>query len=183
LKREGPPVAALAILGVVVPSWRNFLAWAPHRRRIAAAATVVAILIVFLCVDFSEQAQATAGLSYHAEVWGKLAQHLFDWSSFHFLFWGAAVVVVVLAASGRQAARTVWLIVALCAFPAAIFLFTPQARFALNDQTPSRLFMQIAPALVLALAAAMAPHRRPEVPSGEPDRREEDVPKGTEAEA
>jgi len=39
-------------------------------------------------------------------------------------------------------------------FVASIFLLTPQARFALNDQTPSRLFLQAAPAIILTLFMA-----------------------------
>ncbi|MFH1417029.1 MAG: hypothetical protein ABII12_01905 [Planctomycetota bacterium] len=52
----------------------------------------------------------------------------------------------------------VLLALALCGFQAAVFLFTDQARFALNDQTPSRLFMQLAPALILVFGATMSPN-------------------------
>jgi hypothetical protein len=49
------------------------------------------------------------------------------------------------------------LVLAWCGLIAATFVFTPQSRFALNDQTPSRLFLQVTPAIVILLAATLGP--------------------------
>ncbi len=157
LKRESEALAAIAVLAVVIPSWRHVRAWSMRERWIVFALAAGAVLIVGRVVDFSEQAEAAGELAYHSAVWGRLWQHLFEWSSFQFLWWiVAAAVAAAVWRRGEHWGPAVLLAAGLCGFHAAVFLFTPQARFAMNDQTPSRLFMQLAPALVAAMAAAVA---------------------------
>jgi hypothetical protein len=88
LKRESPALVAIAVLAVLIPSWRNILAWSIRTCIAAAVVGGMAVLAVGLVVDFSEQKEAARLLEYHPAVWGKLAQHLFEWSSFHFSFGG-----------------------------------------------------------------------------------------------
>ncbi len=169
LKRESVALAAITIFVMLLTSWRLILAWSRRTRAIVAVVTVAMGVAVFVFVDISEQADAAAGLGYHPEVWSRLCQHVLGWSSFHFLFWGLlAATVFLVVRSGLPLGRAcpgqngssarcvaVLLMLGLCGFQASVFLFTPQARFALNDQTPSRLFMQLAPALILVLSASM----------------------------
>ncbi len=159
-KRESPVLAAIAMLAVLAPSWHICASWS-HRTCVAVIAWVVAaVTIVAFVVDFSEQADAAGEIGWHPEVWPALGRHLFEWSSFSFLFWliVAGVAAMILSPAPRLLHRVPILLlsVGLAAFPAAVFLLTPQARFALNDQTPSRLFMQVAPAIVVALAVGMS---------------------------
>jgi hypothetical protein len=158
LKRESPALAAIAVLAVLLPSWRNIRAWSAGMRVVALAIAGVAVLIVAWVVDFSEQKDAAAAFGYHPAVWAKLWQHLFVWSSFHFLFWALGATAVAAACAGYipRRAPAFLLTLGLCGFHAAVFLFTPQARFALNDQTPSRLFLQLAPSLVLVWGIPLA---------------------------
>lgn len=158
LKREGPPLAAISVAAIVLPNWRvlRLMSW---RGRLASCLLgAVGFVAVALLVDFTEQTQAAASISYHPEVWRKLGQHLFAWSSFSLLFWLVVVGWLGLLLPAGRLARlpTFLLVLGLCAFQAGVFLFTEQSRFAMNDQTPSRLFMQLAPALVIALATAWA---------------------------
>ena len=172
LKRESPMLAAVTILAVVVPSWRLVGAWSMRQRWAAFIPAAGAVLIVGRVVDFSEQAEAAGDLAYHPAVWGRLWRHLFEWSSFQFLFWivAASAVAVAWRRRGEHWMPALLLAVGLCGFHAAVFLFTPQERFAMNDQTPSRLFMQAAPALVVALAAALAGELRPRGADAAPSR-------------
>lgn len=164
-KRESPVLAAIILLAVFVPSWRIAAAWSGRAWVAFIASIVFALVVIGLTVDFSEQADAAGEIAYHPEVWPALGRHLFEWSSFSFLFWliAAGVAVMIFAPAARLLLRTRVLLLSLglAAFPAAVFLLTPQARFALNDQTPSRLFMQVAPALVVALAVGLSRGWRP----------------------
>ncbi|HVP11325.1 MAG TPA: hypothetical protein VMV94_09100 [Phycisphaerae bacterium] len=152
LKRESAALAAIIVLAVLLPSVGNVRAWSTRARLGALAFIGAIVLIVAVVVDTTEQKEAVVKLDYYPAVWAKLGQHLFAWSSFHFLFWALVAVAVTLSCSRRtsQVAPAILLTLGLCGFQAAVFLFTPQARFALNDQTPSRLFLQLVPSLVLA---------------------------------
>jgi hypothetical protein len=179
LKRESPVLAAIVLLAVLASSGRRVLAWTPRAAVEAAAILIAGVLVLWTVVDFSEQVEAAADLGYHAAVWAKLGQHLFEWSSFHFLFWGlaAAFVVAVRFRGAVHKAPAILAVIGLCGFHAVVFAFTPQARFALNDQTPSRLFMQIVPTLIVALSIPLAtglasPPRPQESPDGELGRRD-----------
>jgi len=158
LKRESSALAVATVLAVAVPSWRMTATWATARRWVAFVLATGAVLLVGRVIDFSEQAKAAGELAYHPGVWGRLWRHLFEWSSFQFLFWivAASTAAVAWRRRGEHWMPAVLLTVGLCGFHAAVFLFTPQERFAMNDQTPSRLFMQAAPALVAGLAVALA---------------------------
>jgi len=158
LKREGPPLAAIAVAAIVVPSGRLFRLMSWRGRLASGLLGAVGVVAVALLVDFTEQTEAAASIRYHPEVWRKLWQHLFAWSSFSLLFWLVVVGWLGLFLPAGRFARlpTFLLVLGLCAFQAGVFLFTEQSRFAMNDQTPSRLFMQLAPALVIALATAWA---------------------------
>ena len=119
---------------------------------------VVAVLVVVRVVDFSEQEDTMRLLAYHPAVWAKLAAHLFEWSSFHFVFWGLIAVAAAVSCSrhNRHRLPAILLTIGLCGFHAAVFVLTPQARFAMNDQTPSRLFMQLVPSLVVVWAISLS---------------------------
>ena len=158
MKREGPPIAAIAVLSVALTSWRHVLDW-PVRLRFGVLVTAgVVVACVLAVIDFTEQTENARALDYHPLVWAALWRHAFDWSSFHFLFWLAAGALPVVACLRGATHRgpAVLLTVGLCGFIAGVFVLTPQARFALNDQTPSRLLLQVAPAMILALAIPLA---------------------------
>jgi hypothetical protein len=158
LKRESPALVTIAVLAVFIPSWRNILAWPARTCVVAAIVAGAAVLTVAMVVDFSEQKKAAEMFDYHPGVWARLAQHLFEWSSFHFIFWGLAVVAAAAFCIRHTSSRmpAILLTIGLCGFHAAVFLLTPQALFAFNDQTPSRLFMQVVPSLVLAWAIPLS---------------------------
>ena len=158
LKRESSALAAIAVATVLLSSRRNLQAWSARTWKGAVVAAGGAVLIVASLVDFSEQTGAASAFGYHPGVWAKLWQHLFEWSSFHFLFWGLAAAAILLSCIRHSPNRSpaILLTLGLCGFHVAVFLLTPQARFALNDQTPSRLFLQIVPSLVLAWAIPLS---------------------------
>ncbi len=156
-KREGPPVVAITLAILVGGSWRQLLPYSRAIRLTLAAATVMGALLILCVVGFSDHAENVSAIGYHSGVWSALARHLFVWDSFHILFWLVAASLPVLfwrkkLADGISAAL---LIICWCGLIAAIFVLTPQAVFALNDQTPSRLFLQVAPSIVLVLGAVL----------------------------
>lgn len=159
MKREGPPVVALALAVLVGTAWQQVLVYSRTVRWGIGAAAAVGVALTFVVVGFSDHAESVAALAYHSGVWSALGRHLFVWDSFHALAWIIAVLLPALVwrhklANGTAAAL---LVLAWCGLIAAIFVLTPQARFALNDQTPSRLFLQIAPAIGVLLAATLGP--------------------------
>ena len=158
MKREGPPIVAAAALAVMVVSRRNLAALAPRVRAGLIALALLAVVAVAALVNLTDVAANVRAFGYHPEVWPALGRHLFAWSSFAFLFWALAAAAILVLFNPRAAQRRAALLLLLLLFglDAAIFLFTPQARFALNDQTPSRLFLQTVPAVILAMAIPVA---------------------------
>jgi len=156
MKREGPAVAGAAVIALLVPTARSLLDWPRRAKRIAALLALVACIVVATLMNTADLRRDAAALEYHPEVWNALARHLFTWSSFHMTFWLIPPAIVALLCLPRTALTwpTVALTVVLLGLWAAIFVLTPNAKFALNDQTPSRSALQIAPALIIAVAAA-----------------------------
>lgn len=159
MKREGPPVVALALVFFLATGRRHLLTYPIRVRWGIAAVVLIGTILTTAVVGFSDHAESVAAFGYHPGVWSALGRHLFTWDSFHALFWLFAFLMPVLlwnrrVESGPAAAL---LVLVWCSLIAAIFIFTPQARFALNDQTPSRLFLQVTPAIVGLLAATLGP--------------------------
>lgn len=163
LKREGPPLALVAVAGFVITSLGNFRSMT--QVKLATAVTILlASAIACICVvDFSEQSEAVAQFAWQPRVAEALVRHAFVWSSlglfFPLLLVGLGLLVVHRSAAHRS--TTLTLILGFLAFDAMVFLLTPQGRFALNDQTPSRLFLQVAPAMILLLASSLARPKEP----------------------
>ena len=157
LKRESPVIAAVAVLSVMTVSLRQIRAMSPHSFKVLIPAAATAILLVATAVDVSDVSDNLAAAEFHPEVWPVLARHLFQWSSFQFLgcavFAGAGLVLFLPKAAHRWPGLL--LLTSLLVLDAAVFLLTPQAVFALNDQTPSRLYLQVLPAIVVALAVPL----------------------------
>jgi hypothetical protein len=158
MKREGPLMAGILVGG--------FLLTSPGAIRRATtlscvgifAMTLTAAMLCRFLLSWSDQADAIAQRGYHPEVWPAIIRHCFQWSSFNLAFY-ILIAAMVLLVLNRQAAHamTTWLIVlGLAGSVVAIFVLTPHAQFALNDQTPSRLFLQIIPAMALLLASSLA---------------------------
>jgi hypothetical protein len=174
-KREGIAVALIIVL-VMLPTRRRLaertgsLPWG--RLALLAAGLVTWTLAV---VDFSDQAATLRDLGWQPGVIAALERHAFRWSSFGLLFWliAAGLAVLPMANAARDRAVCAIVVAGMLAFVAGVFLLTPQSRFALNDQTPSRLLLQIAPAMIVALTATLFdrrddPRRRPSPDAGSP---------------
>lgn len=156
-KREGIGYAVLVLLVFGFASMRYWRGAARRDCLIASVALVVGAVITAWVVDLGDQGRAMTTIRYHPEAWAALARHGLGWLSL-----GPAIAVLgilVVAAAGRAGLRcggtpgmgsAAWLTVGTLLFVAAIFLLTDEARFALNDQTPSRLFLQGLPAMMLA---------------------------------
>ncbi|MCK6457752.1 MAG: hypothetical protein L6Q92_14625 [Phycisphaerae bacterium] len=167
VKREGVFAALALLVCAVLPGL------VMHRRSrgtwIVTAAAVPLMAIALGCtLPWSFIGDTLNGLGLHGDVPRILARHLFSWASFGVLWW--LVPVGLIAASRRRTTNSgssrcgAGLVVFVClliAYTAAIFVLSDNARFAQNDQTPSRCFLQIAPAAILALGAIIARRRRP----------------------
>ena len=154
-KREAPLVVAVAVLVMLVASWRNLVVMQPQLRIALLGLIAVSTAVVGAVVNVADVAESVGAFSYNPEVWPALIRHSLTWSSFGFLFYGLGAAGLLVLYSPRAAAHrwpALLLLLSLFALDACAFLFTPQARFALNDQTPSRLFLQSVPAIILALA-------------------------------
>lgn len=156
-KREGIGYAVLTLLvfGMAGAAfWQN----APWRAcLITAVALAAGASITAWVVDFGDQGRAMTTIRYHPEAWAALVRHGLAWLSL-----GPAMAVlgilvpgfIVRACLRRSTAfgegAAAWLTAGLLAFVMGVFVLTDEARFALNDQTPSRLFLQGLPAMMLA---------------------------------
>lgn len=154
LKREGPPIAAVVFLAMIVPSWTTLQRMTKNQCAWFIGMTIVAAILVLSVVGISDVNENAEKLHYYPDVWQALVRHLLSWSSFQFLFWlvPAILLTVALRKNGTHQVPALLLFVGLFLLDAAIFVLTPQARFALNDQTPSRIFLQAAPAWIAALS-------------------------------
>lgn len=154
MKREGPVVAAVAGTAVMIFGRRHVIEMSMFVRLSMLVTFVASVLTVASVVDVSDVSENLRGFQYESRVWVALTRHLFHWSSFHFMGWGvvAAVFLLLFRSNAVHRGPAILLVLGLLGLDACIFLFTPQARFALNDQTPSRLFLQALPGVVLALA-------------------------------
>lgn len=154
LKREGPILAGTAVLSVLVFS-RRVLGGTPRTAGLGLVALAAsAVATIAATVDMADVADNAGRFGYHPDVWPALIRHLFEWGSFHLMGWliAAGVAAAFLLRRGDHRRPAILLTVALFGLVFGVFLLTPQARFARNDQTPSRLFLQILPAVVVALA-------------------------------
>ncbi len=156
-KREGIGYAVLVLLVFGFASMRYWRGAARRDCLIASVALVAGAVITAWVVDFGDQGQAMTTIRYHPESWAALARHGLAWLSLgpSIVVLGALVVGCAFCLCLRRrsvpgAGEAAWLTVGLLAFVAGIFLLTDEARFALNDQTPSRLFLQGLPAMMLA---------------------------------
>lgn len=153
MKREGPVFAAAVGLVVLLPElWP--LVKSEARKPVGLIVGVVLAAVAVLCViDVRDIWENVRSLEGHGEVLVPLANHAFAWASFDLVFWLLPVAVILVAVT-RQAemrGRAILLAVALLGIDVCIFALTQQYVFAMNDQTPSRLFMQVVPAIVVAM--------------------------------
>ena len=154
-KREAPLVVAVVVLVMLMASWQNLVAMQPRFRVALLGLIAVSVAVVAAVVNVADVTESVGAFRYNAEVWPALMRHLLTWSSFGFLFYGLAAAGLLVLCNPRAATHrwpALLLLLSLFALDASAFLLTPQARFALNDQTPSRLFLQSIPAVILALA-------------------------------
>lgn len=158
-KREGPVLAAIVFLGFAVTSRATILSMTTRARSLGGIALLVGLTWCVLVLDYGEQRASLSQLSWHPEVMGSLIRHAFEWSSFNLGFWLILALLPVVAFYSGAMERWPALLISLglLGFVAAVFLLTPQARFAVNDQTPSRLLLQVAPAIILLMARSLAP--------------------------
>lgn len=155
-KREGV-MAVAAVVGVFIPFMvleriRNGGSWRPLAHLLVAAG--VTAIVACTLMDLTDLSADAGRWAYHPEAWAAIWRHAMEWSTFSFLLPLAAVVAVYLLFAHRTANAylAVILCVSLLAYAVSPFLLTDNVRFALNDQTPSRLLLHIAPAMVVALA-------------------------------
>lgn len=156
-KREGIGYAVLVLLVFGVAGMAFWRGAARRERLIAAVALALSAAITAWVVDLGDQGRAMTTIRYHQEAWAALARHGLEWLSLGpaFAVLGVLLMGCILRAclSGSFAPGTgaaAWLTAGLLAYVAGIFVLTDEARFALNDQTPSRLFLQGLPAMMLA---------------------------------
>ena len=117
-------------------------------------ATVLMGGAVYFLMDLSDLSADAGRWTYHPEAWGALWRHAVEWSSFSFFFplAFATAAGLLIFHRGTYAYLAILHCLALMAYAISPFLLTDNVRFALNDQTPSRLLLHIAPAMVVALA-------------------------------
>lgn len=162
LKREGPPVAGVAMLTLLAASWRRLAAMPTRATWTALAALAVAGVFIARVVDVRDVGDSVEQLRPDVAVLPVLWRHAFEWESFHLAFWLilAAGVALVLVRGLVHRWPALLLAAALFGLDVCVFLLTPQARFAHNDQTPSRLLLQSLPAVIVAWSIALAPWLR-----------------------
>ena len=163
LKREGPPLALIAVAGFLIASLEAFRVMSRGQQATAVTMLLGSAISCIALVDFSEQSDALAQFAWQAGVAQALGRHAFEWSSMG-LFFPLLLIGLGLLVARRSAAHritTLTLVSGFLAFDATVFLLTPQGRFALNDQTPSRLFLQVAPAMILLMASSLARPKEP----------------------
>lgn len=157
MKREGPALAVLVLLPLLIANAGVIQRSTPTAKIGLAASTLLAVILCSVLLDFSDQRSAVASLAWQPGVASAIVRHAFAWGSFLFLFPMAAVLLVMIAVHREAAHRAVTVVTCLLlvGFVAGIFLLTPQGRFALNDQTPSRLLLQIAPTMIVLIASSL----------------------------
>ncbi len=161
MKREGPALAAVAVVTLGLGSFAPLRTMSRRALGLVSGGAAAAIVLAGMVLDFSDLAANLGELGWRPEARPALVRHLLAWDSFHFAGWMAAAAVVALAVAGRNPSRfaVIGYSLGAAAVVAGVFLLTPQARFAVNDQTPSRLFLQILPGIMLGLSAAASGRR------------------------
>lgn len=155
-KREGV-MAVAAVWGVVIlfellPRFPGKVTWRRTGAMLIAASLIG--VAVYTLMDLSDLSGDAGRWAYHPEAWPAIWRHAMEWSTFS-LFFPLAIMVaggLVFFRRGTNAWLAVSLCAALFAYAVSPFLLTDNVRFALNDQTPSRLLLHVAPAMVVALA-------------------------------
>ncbi|MCA9254835.1 MAG: hypothetical protein KDA33_04325 [Phycisphaerales bacterium] len=154
MKREGHVLAAVVAAVMLAPEiLAEFRRGAKDAWRLVAA-LAIAIVVVFALVDNDDVVSDVSQLGWHGEAIASLANHAFGWASFNLAFWlaPAAIIIVALSPKAVMRWRALALTVALLGVDVCVFTLTKEYVFALNDQTPSRLFLQILPTIIVALA-------------------------------
>ncbi len=167
LKREGLFLALAAALGLLVPG----LLRSEHRRdrpgRVILPLVALLALGLTAALPWSFLPDTAAGLDYHPRVLPALAKHAWSWNSL--ALFGLCLPLGCLAlalrmrrgslgsdaSSGTPAAAALFFLLLLACHWISVFLFTDNARFAFNDQTPGRLLIQFAPAAAFALLSVL----------------------------
>ncbi len=159
LKREGPVVTLVAVVALLSPSWRRLAAASPAAIALGMAVGAACIAFVGMVVDVRDVGDNVQQMVADFSVLPVLLRHAFEWGSFHVTFWLMIPAAVALIAAPGLVHRWPALLLAagLLSLDVGIFVLTPQARFAHNDQTPSRLFMQVLPAVIVVWTVALSP--------------------------
>lgn len=157
MKREGPALAILAVGPILLCSFPIIRATSAKSSAWVAAVLAAAVLLCAILLDFSDQHAAFSQLAWQQGVAAALVRHAIEWGSFSILFpiGLVSLVVIALRRDADHRAATVITCLLLIGFVAGIFLLTPLGRFALNDQTPSRLLLQVAPTLIVLMASSL----------------------------
>lgn len=154
MKREGPVLAGAVGVVMLLPELWGLIKSGAKRPAWLVGGVLVAIAVVLLTVDVRDVLHNVASLEVHGEVFPSLVNHAFVWASFDLAFWllPIAIIFIVIARRAEMRTRAIVLAVVLLGIDVCIFALTPQYRFALNDQTPSRLYLQVLPAIIVALS-------------------------------
>lgn len=154
MKREGPVLAGAVGLVMLLPELWPMFKGGEDKPKWLVGAIVVAVVAVLFFVDVRDVWDSVTSLGYHGEVFPQLVNHAFVWASFDLAFWLLPIVLLFVLVSFRAEMqfRPIVLAVVLLGIDVCIFALTPWYRFAMNDQTPSRLYLQVLPAIMVALA-------------------------------
>lgn len=176
MKREGPVLAGVVACVMLLPQLVAAIRQGVVKPKWPTISVIAAVIAVFMLVDLRDVAENFIYMERHGEVFASLVNHAFGWSSFNLAFWllPIAALFVAVRPNAEMRWRAILLAVALLGIDVCIFALTPQFRFAMNDQTPSRLFMQVLPAIIVALAVPISTGLTCRTPSnsavGEPVR-------------
>jgi hypothetical protein len=159
IKREALPLAFLLLAVFVAGGWRRLLEMSRSAAIGLALAALLGVVILARVLDVSDLRDAAGALHYHPEAWKALCRHALGWSSFQFalILIGAAICVLACLGSAPLRGTAICVSIGLLSFVTAVFVLTDYARFALNDQTPSRLLLHVMPAILVVLSAGVVP--------------------------
>ncbi|MCB9853266.1 MAG: hypothetical protein H6819_09245 [Phycisphaerales bacterium] len=154
MKREGPVLAGVVAALMLLPEFRPLMVGSAKMSIRIVVAFLVAVVAVIFLVDLRDVWENIGQLSLHLEVLPSLVNHAYIWASFNLAFWvlPVAIILALVSRHAEMRLRVILLAVILLGVDVCIFVLTPQYRFAMNDQTPSRLFLQVLPAIIVALS-------------------------------
>jgi hypothetical protein len=154
LKREGLPIMLLLTAGTLIASWSRLrAAFAVRRIGLTAAGVGLWGLLAAAMTDWSYIDGELSGMAFHPEVLTPARLFLFSLDTWNLLWWLLAIGLPVAWWRGWRRGRRApavqsWLLIG---FVAAVFLFTGNARFAVNGMTFDRSMLQIAPMLLACM--------------------------------